>query len=178
MGRDSLLEFHAPPLGCVHAWGVARARLARVILRNNPFRTIPDSLCSPRGFEMRVARPHRRFSTVENRVTCIRANICRCDWIPKVSIQPAPSHNRPPFSCRSRTESGLERGLGRRSSGCYLLEVANGGGGGHCPVTWSRRVARSGRGRRAPMALSFPMSLVGGDVDNSTVPGGSVMPRS
>jgi hypothetical protein len=26
MGRDSLLEFHAQPLGCVHAWGVARAR--------------------------------------------------------------------------------------------------------------------------------------------------------
>ncbi len=71
MGRDSLLEFHAQPLGCVHAWGVARARHARVSLRNGPFKTIPDSLCSPQGFEMRVARPHRRFSTVETRVTSI-----------------------------------------------------------------------------------------------------------
>jgi hypothetical protein len=52
------------------AWGVARARHARVSLRNGPFRTIPDSLRSPQGFGMRVARPHRRFSTVEkNRVT-------------------------------------------------------------------------------------------------------------
>ena len=71
MCRDSLLEFHAQPLGCVHAWGVARARHARASLRNGPFRTIPDSLCSPHGFEMSVARPHRRFSTVENRVTSI-----------------------------------------------------------------------------------------------------------
>jgi hypothetical protein len=69
MGRDSLLEFHPQPLGCVHAWGVARARHARISLRNGPFRKIPDSLCSPQGFEMTVARPHRRFSTVENRVT-------------------------------------------------------------------------------------------------------------
>ena len=57
------------PLGCVHAWGVARARHSRVSLRNGPLRAIPDSLRSPQGFEMRVARPHFRFSTVENRVT-------------------------------------------------------------------------------------------------------------
>jgi hypothetical protein len=69
MGRDSLLEFHAQPLRCVHAWAVARARHARVSLRNGPFWTILDSLRSPQGFEMRVRRPHRRFSTVENRVT-------------------------------------------------------------------------------------------------------------
>jgi hypothetical protein len=46
MGRDSLLVFHVQLLGCVHAWGVARARQARVSLRNGPFRTIPDSLSS------------------------------------------------------------------------------------------------------------------------------------
>jgi hypothetical protein len=40
-------------------------------VRNGPFRTIPDTLCSPQGFEMSVARPYRRFSTVENRVTSI-----------------------------------------------------------------------------------------------------------
>ena len=51
--------------------GVARARHARVSLRNGPFSTILDSLCSSQGFEMSVARPHRRFSTVENRVTSI-----------------------------------------------------------------------------------------------------------
>jgi hypothetical protein len=112
------------PLGCVHTWGVARARHARVSLRNGPFRTIPDSLRSPQGFEMRVAitvsrssprqhasvrpdtrgkhtacavapslpdtladcarpraRPHHRFSTVENRLrrpttpTCVQASV-------------------------------------------------------------------------------------------------------
>jgi hypothetical protein len=57
MGRDSLLEFHAQPLGCVHAWGAARARHARIRLRNGPFRTIPDSLRSPQGFEMSCAAP-------------------------------------------------------------------------------------------------------------------------
>ena len=51
------------------AWGEARARHPRVSLRNRPLRRIPDSLRSPQGFEMRVARPHFRFSTVENRVT-------------------------------------------------------------------------------------------------------------
>ena len=55
---------HAP-----HARGVGRAPHSRVSLRNGPSRTIPDSLRSPQGFEMRVARPHFRFSTVENRVT-------------------------------------------------------------------------------------------------------------
>ena len=52
---------------------MARARHARVSVRNGPFRTIPDSLCSPQGFEMSAARPapHSRFSTVENRVTSI-----------------------------------------------------------------------------------------------------------
>ena len=65
------LELHTQPLGCVHAWGVAHARHSRVSVRNGPFRTIPDSLCSPQGFEMSVARPHRRFSTFENRVTSI-----------------------------------------------------------------------------------------------------------
>ena len=54
---------------CVPAWGEARARHPRVSLRNRPLRRIPDSLRSPQGFEMRVARPHFRFSTVENRVT-------------------------------------------------------------------------------------------------------------
>jgi hypothetical protein len=98
MGRDSLLEFHTQPLGCVHAWGVARARHARVSVRNGPFRTIPDSLRSPQGFEMRVARPHRRFSTVEN----------RCDRKPKVSIQPAPSHKPSP----TRSQTVHRRGLG------------------------------------------------------------------
>ena len=67
MGGDLSLELHTQPLGCVHAWGVAHARHSRVSVRNGPFRTIPDSLRSPQGFEMRVARPHRRFSTVENR---------------------------------------------------------------------------------------------------------------
>ena len=61
MGRDSLLEFHAQPLGCVHAWGVARARHSRVSLRNDPLRAIPDSLRSPQGFEMRVARAPSPF---------------------------------------------------------------------------------------------------------------------
>ena len=49
------------PLGCVHAWGVARARHSRVSLRNGPLRAIPDSLRSPQGFEMRVARAPSPF---------------------------------------------------------------------------------------------------------------------
>ena len=69
MGGELSLELHTQPLGCVHAWGVAHARHSRVSVRNGPFRTIPDSLRSPQGFEMRVARAHRRFSTLENMVT-------------------------------------------------------------------------------------------------------------
>ncbi len=91
------------------AWGVARARHARVSLRNGPFRTIPDSLRSPHGFEMRVARPHRRFSRVENRVaSTARRQHMSSDQKPKVSIPPAPSHNRSP----TRSQTVHRRGMG------------------------------------------------------------------
>ena len=79
MGGDLSLELHTQPLGCVHASGVAHARHPRVSVRNGPFRTIPDSLRSPQGFEMRVARPHRRFSTVENRSHPPCTNTNRCE---------------------------------------------------------------------------------------------------
>ncbi len=59
-----MLEFHVHNMH-----GLGRAPHSRVSLRNGPSRTIPDSLRSPQGFEMRVARPHRRFSTNENKVT-------------------------------------------------------------------------------------------------------------
>ena len=49
------------PLRCVHACVVARARHSRVSLRNGPLRAIPDSLRSPQGFEMRVARAPSLF---------------------------------------------------------------------------------------------------------------------
>jgi hypothetical protein len=116
MGRDSLLEFHAQPLGCVHAWGVACVRHSRVSLRNGPFRTIPDSLHSPQGFEVRVARPHHRFSTVEIGSHPPRAHICRCDRKPKVSIQPAPSHNRSPTRSQRWSKIGLVPLSGARAA--------------------------------------------------------------
>ena len=66
---DDRLRFVARVPHAPHAQGVGRAPHSRVSLRNGPSRTIPDSLRSPQGFEMRVARPHRSFSTVENKVT-------------------------------------------------------------------------------------------------------------
>ena len=65
MGGDLSLELHTQPLGCVMGCGTCSSFTGK--RPNGPFRTIPDSLRSPQGFEMRVARPHRRFSTVENR---------------------------------------------------------------------------------------------------------------
>ncbi len=68
------------------------------------FRTIPDSLRSSQGFEMRVRRPHRRFSTVENRVTSTPHQHISVRPDPQVSIQPASSRHRSPT--RSPTVRG------------------------------------------------------------------------
>ena len=93
-GRDSLLEFHAHRLRCMHAWGAARARHSRVSLQNGILRTIQDLLRSAQGFEMRVAPPNHRFSKAENRVTSTPANMHPSDRTPKISKQNAPSHYR------------------------------------------------------------------------------------
>ena len=95
-GRDSLLEFHAHRLRCMHAWGAARARHSRVSLQNGILRTIQDLLRSAQGFEMRVAPPNHRFSKAENRVTSTPANMHPSDRTPKISKQHAPSHYRSP----------------------------------------------------------------------------------
>jgi hypothetical protein len=79
------------PLRCMHAWGAARARHSPLSLQNGILRTFPDLLRSPQGFEMRVAPPHHRFSTAENRVTSTPANMHRSDRIRKISKQHAPS---------------------------------------------------------------------------------------
>ena len=108
---DSLLEFHAHRW-CVHAWGVARARHSRVSLRNGPLRAIPDSLCSPQGFEMRVADEGCAGPITVSRQSKIgshppHANMHRCDRIPKVSIQPAPSHHRSPTRSHTVRRHGV-----------------------------------------------------------------------
>ena len=95
-GRDSLLEFHAHRLRCMHAWGAARARHSRVSLQTSILRTIQDLLRSAQGFEMRVAPPNHRFSKAENRVTSTPANMHPSDRTPKISKQHAPSHYRSP----------------------------------------------------------------------------------
>ena len=74
-GRDSLLEFHAHRLRCMHAWGAARARHSRVSLQTSILRTIQDLLRSAQGFEMRVLPPNHSFSKAENRVTSTPANM-------------------------------------------------------------------------------------------------------
>jgi hypothetical protein len=83
-----VITSRAPGTECLHAHArVARMswlyeahpRHSRVSLRNGPFRIIPDSPRSPQGFETRVARPHHRFSTVENRSHPPHANMHRCD---------------------------------------------------------------------------------------------------
>ena len=101
MGQDLLLEFHAQPLGCMHAWGVARARHSRASLRSGPFRTIPDSLRSPQGFEMRVAGPIAvsRQSKIGSHPPCTNT-IGATGW-PKIGKLPAPSRHRSPT--RSQT---------------------------------------------------------------------------
>ena len=90
-GRDSLLEFHAHRLRCMHAWGAARARHSRVSLQTSILRTIQDLLRSAQGFEMRVLPPNHSFSKAENRVTSTPANMHRSDRIPKICKQHAPS---------------------------------------------------------------------------------------
>ena len=57
--------------------GVAHARHSPVSLRigPSPLRRIIYSLRFPQSFEMRVAQPNLRFSTVENRVTYTPANM-------------------------------------------------------------------------------------------------------
>jgi hypothetical protein len=70
-----------------HAYGVAQAGDSRVSPRKGPLRRIPGR------FEMRVARPHLRFSTVENRVT---STLHRCERKRIVSKLLAPSNYRPP----------------------------------------------------------------------------------
>ena len=102
IGQDLLLEFYAQPLGCcMHAWGVARARHSRASLRNGPFRTIPDSLRSPQGFEMRVAGPIAvsRQSKIGSHPPCTNT-IGATGW-PKIGKLPAPSRHRSPT--RSQT---------------------------------------------------------------------------
>jgi hypothetical protein len=47
---------------CMHGCGTCSSFTGKP--PSGPFRSIPDSLRSPRGFEMRVARSHHRFSTV------------------------------------------------------------------------------------------------------------------
>ena len=91
VGIRSFLEFHTQPLGCVHAYGVAQAGHSRESPRKGPLRRIPGR------FEMRVARPHHRFSTVENRVThqlCIdvSGNVSLANCVRRRTI--APRHSR------------------------------------------------------------------------------------
>ena len=95
-GRDSLLEFHAHRLRCMHAWGAARARHSRVSLQTSILRTIQDLLRSAQGFEMRVLPPNHSFSKAENRVTSTPANMHPSDRTPKISKQHAPSRHRSP----------------------------------------------------------------------------------
>ena len=142
-GRDSLLEFHAHRLRCMHAWGAARARHSRVSLQTSILRTIQDLLRSAQGFEMRVLPPNHSFSKAENRVTSTPANMHRSDRIPKRSKQHAPSHYRSPT---------LSQTVRRRGHGPIIVSRQP----KICVINFARQHACKHRCDRIPKVRKWP----------------------
>ena len=93
-------------MGCVHAWGGTCSSFKGKPPKRS-FKSNPRQSAFSSRFRDESCGPHHRFSTVENGSHPPHANMHRCDRIPKISKQPAPSYHRSPTRWQTVRGHGL-----------------------------------------------------------------------